>query len=252
MGRFASTVPFYLKARQPYGQAFFATVARDLAFGRHLRLLDLGTGPGLLALGFAPHVGEVWGVDPEPAMLDAARENARRSGSALGLIEGTAETLPSEIGSFDVVTIGRALHWMDPGRTRLALDRVVRPRGLVLVCSASSVADGRNPWLAAYERLRRRWAEGEESRTRYAERDAFFAATRFRADRTVHVETRHTVTVGDLSDRVLSMSSTSPDRLGSGVDAMREGLRAALEPFAAAGRLQEIVEARAEVFQDSG
>ena len=29
------------------------------------------------------------------------------------VIEGKAENLAADIGSFDVVTIGRALHWMD-------------------------------------------------------------------------------------------------------------------------------------------
>jgi SAM-dependent methyltransferase len=38
------------------------------------RPVDLGTGPGLLALGFAPYVGRIVGVDPEPAMLEAARK----------------------------------------------------------------------------------------------------------------------------------------------------------------------------------
>ena len=82
MGRFDSTVAFYERARQPYGNAFFATVARSLGFDGSQRLLDLGTGPGLLALGFAPFVGEVIGVDPEPAMIAAARGAADRAGYA--------------------------------------------------------------------------------------------------------------------------------------------------------------------------
>src|SRR5260370_33240951 len=114
LGRFASTVAFYERARQPYGSAFFASVAQMLALDRSQRLLDLGTGPGLLALGFSPFFGEGFGVDPEPAMIAAAREAAARSGVALHLIEGRAETLPPSIGTFDVVTIGRALHWIDP------------------------------------------------------------------------------------------------------------------------------------------
>ena len=79
-------------------------------------LIDLGTGPGLLALGFAPYVGRIVGVDPEPAMIAAATEAAARASQALTLIEGKAEELPADIGSFDVVTIGRALHWMDRER----------------------------------------------------------------------------------------------------------------------------------------
>jgi len=54
LGRFASTVAFCERAREPYGESFFAEVARTLGFGGGEWLLDLGTGPGLLALGFAP------------------------------------------------------------------------------------------------------------------------------------------------------------------------------------------------------
>src|SRR5579862_6350301 len=111
MGRFASTVDFYERARQPYGKAFFAGVAEKLSLNRTQRLLDLGTGPGLLAVGFAPFCREVIGVDPEPAMLQSARLAVERAGMTLHLIDGRAEDLPDDIGTFDVVTIGRALHW---------------------------------------------------------------------------------------------------------------------------------------------
>src|SRR5271157_351828 len=147
MGRFASTVAFYESARPPYGAAFFAEVARALDFDGKRRLLDVGTGPGLLAIGFAPTCGEVLGVDPEPAMIEAAREAAGRAGVALRLIESRFEDLPASLGVFDVVAIGRALHWLDPEPARRTLERVVAPRGKILVCHAGSVKDGRNPWL---------------------------------------------------------------------------------------------------------
>lgn len=249
MGRFASTVAFYERARQPYGEAFFAEVARALGFDGGERLLDLGTGPGLLALGFAPFVGEVVGVDPEPAMIDAAREAAKRLGTPLRLIEGRAETLAADIGLFDLVTIGRALHWMDPERTRSMLDSVVAPSGRILVCRAASVADERNPWLRRYDAAREAWTEkgGED---RYG-RDpvAFFAGTRFRHDGAIRVETEQTIPAERLIDRVLSQSSSSPARLGSEVEAMRGAMAEALEPFARDGFIHEIVEARAEVFK---
>ncbi len=251
LGRFASTVAFYERARQPYGAAFFASVARMLAFDRSQRLLDLGTGPGLLALGFAPFFGAVFGVDPEPAMIAAAHEAAACSSVALHLIEGRAETLPASIGTFDVVTIGRALHWMDPEPTRAALDRVVAARGCILICHAASVADGRNPWLADYDAARKRWTE-ESVADRYGlDRDAFFAGTRFRRGKTISVETEQTVPAERLIDRGLSMSSSSPERVGNEMQAMRAAMREALAPFVLDGLIREIVEARAEVFGDS-
>jgi predicted RNA methylase len=73
MGRFASTASLYEHLRPPYPSEFFRSVARKLDLSRESRLIDLGTGPGLLALGFGPYVGRVVGVDPEPEMIEAAR-----------------------------------------------------------------------------------------------------------------------------------------------------------------------------------
>ena len=76
MGRFATTVPLYEKLRPPYPAEFFRNVAQRLRLGKEHALIDLGTGPGLLALGFAPYVGRIVGVDPEPAMLAATKKAA--------------------------------------------------------------------------------------------------------------------------------------------------------------------------------
>lgn len=94
MGRFASTASLYEHLRPPYPRKFFRTVAHKVGLTKESSLIDLGTGPGLLALGFGPYVGRVVGVDPEPAMLDAARLAASGAGRHLTLIEGKAETLP--------------------------------------------------------------------------------------------------------------------------------------------------------------
>ncbi len=77
MGRFATTAALYEELRPPYPAEFFRTAAQRLSLGKQHSLIDLGTGPGLLALGFAPYVGRIVGVDPEPAMIAAARESGR-------------------------------------------------------------------------------------------------------------------------------------------------------------------------------
>src|SRR5215472_14800232 len=94
MGRFATTVPYYNRYREPYPPSFFETVARRLSFTGTEQLLDIGCGPAPLAIGFGPYVGSCSGVDPEPAMLAAAREQAAQAGVRLALIEARIEHLP--------------------------------------------------------------------------------------------------------------------------------------------------------------
>ncbi len=248
MGRFASTVAYYESARPPYPDAFFAKVAIELGFDRSQRLLDVGTGPGILAIGFAAYCLKVVGVDPEPAMIEAAREAAARAAVALELIEGRFEDMSDGLGAFDVVTIGRALHWLDPERARSKLERVVAPHGRIVVCHANSVKDGRNRWLETFDAVRQRWS-GERPRHDHS---AFFADGPFVSRRKIRVEASQSLPVERVADRVLSMSTTSPERLGDEVPDMRRALRDALAPFAADGVLEEIVEAQAEVFEDRG
>src|SRR5262245_36778102 len=210
MGRFASTVPLYERLRPPYPAEFFATVSSTLGLGKTHRLIDLGTGPGLLALGFAPYVGRVVGVDPETAMLAAARAAASRAARDITLIESKAEALPLDIGQFDVVTVGRALHWMMPEPTAKLLERLVAPGGVIVACTSNSAADGRNPWLEEFNKARRSWAGSAEGQRYVGTLDTVIRSTRFRLGERIAVESTHRVRVEDLARRLLTYSISSP------------------------------------------
>jgi SAM-dependent methyltransferase len=248
MNRFASTVDFYERFRAPYPVAFFEKVAGALAITPATSLIDLGTGPGLLALGFAPFAGAITAVDPEPGMLALARQAATRTGREIRFIEGTTETLPADIGPFDLVTIGRALHWMEPVATKAVLDRIVALGGAIAVCASSTAKDGRNAWLEAYDDLRVRWGQAKIDRSRI-DLDAFCAGTRFSKAEKIVVLTEQAIPVEDLVQRVLSFSSTSPALLGDRVDAVLEEARALLEPYAKNGHIAETVETTASIIR---
>jgi SAM-dependent methyltransferase len=245
MGRFASTVAYYENARPPYGAAFFAAVAEKLGLDRNQRLLDVGAGPGILALGFRPYCRQVVGVDPEPGMVEAARAAAERSELTATFIEGRFEDAATKLGAFDLVTIGRAIHWLDREAARASLDRALAPRGRVLVCGASSVKDGRNPWLETFNAVRDRWKGDRPSR----DHRSFFADRQFTRTGTIRVERTHALSIERLVERVLSMSTSSSERLGDEVPAMKSAMREKLAPFASDGMIKDIVEARAEVFE---
>ncbi|MDN4988386.1 class I SAM-dependent methyltransferase [Bradyrhizobium arachidis] len=253
MGRFASTASTYEHLRPPYPREFFRTVAHKLGLTRESSLIDLGTGPGLLALGFGPYVGRVVGVDPEPAMLEAARLAASRAGRHVTLIEGKAETLSPEIGAFDIVTIGRALHWMDRDATLARLDELVACDGAIVICASFSVTDGRNPWLDGYNEIRRRWSPeklweeaGKGSRT-HRDLPAFFRGSAFAPTGLVAVETSHAVSTQDLTERVLTYSSSSPEALGDNVEAALRDIGGHLVPFSRDGMITETIVSTAEI-----
>jgi len=247
MGRFATAAPLYEELRPPYPDELFRTMAGRLELSKQDALIDLGTGPGLLALGFAPYVGRITGVDPEPAMLAVARQAAERSKQDFNLIEGKAEALAEDVGRFDVVTIGRALHWMDRDAMAALLPRLVTPEGAIVVCSSSSAADGRNPWLESYNEARRFWS-GQDGGGRHRETlAALLEGTRLEMVDQIAVETSHQVRVGDLARRVLTSSSSSPAVLGDKAEAMLRDVRERLLPLSRDGLLTEIVVATARI-----
>lgn len=253
MGRFASTASTYEHLRPPYPGEFFRSVAQKLGLSERCALIDLGTGPGLLALGFAPYVGRIVGVDPEPAMLQAARQAAARAGHELALIAGKAETLGPEIGTFDIVTIGRSLHWMDRDATLARLDGLVARDGAILICASFSVTDGRNPWLDGYNEIRRRWSPaklweeaGKGVRT-HRDLPAFFRGSAFAPTELVAVETSHTVSMQDLAQRTLTYSSSSPEALGDNVEAMLRDVESHLASFSRDGLIAETIVSTAQI-----
>jgi SAM-dependent methyltransferase len=253
MGRFATTVALYEELRPPYPPTFFREVAQQLRLTHVHALIDLGSGPGLLALGFSPYVGRIVGVDPEPAMIAAATAAASRASAALTLIESKTEELSGDIGSFDVVTIGRALHWMDREATLARFDTLVAPNGMILVCSSHSAMAEANPWLDEYNQARRAWSDanlwsesGSGARI-HRGLAAFFHGSQFHVADAIEVKTSHDISVRDLARRVLTFSSSSPTVLGDRADAMLRDVQERLFPFSREGVVTEEVVSVAQV-----
>jgi SAM-dependent methyltransferase len=99
------------------------------------RVLDIATGPGLIAEAFAKAAREVVGVDLTEAMLAIAEARRKeRKIENLSFRSGDVQQLPFEAGEFDVVVCRFAFHhFEDPERVLSEMTRVSRKNGLVLV-----------------------------------------------------------------------------------------------------------------------
>ena len=96
-------------------------------------VLDVATGTGAVAIELVRRYGcNVVGVDQSSEMLAAGRQRIARAGlgTRIDLVEGRAEELPFEGGSFDSLTVTYLLRYVDdPAATVRELARVVRPGG---------------------------------------------------------------------------------------------------------------------------
>ena len=99
------------------------------------RVLDVATGTAAVAIELARRHGcSVVGLDQSPEMLAEGRARVERAGLAgrIELVEGRAEELPFEDGSFDALTFTYLLRYVeDPAATLAELARVVRPGGTI-------------------------------------------------------------------------------------------------------------------------
>lgn len=90
--------------------------------------MDLGCGPGFMALNLAERFDKVTGLDPSQKMVDVGLQSPRDNITyAVGDAEKTG--LPDQ--SVDLVIAGQAAHWFDHGKAWKELRRVLRPKGTV-------------------------------------------------------------------------------------------------------------------------
>ncbi len=104
---------------------------------RGARALDLGTGPGVIALQLAGRGATVVGLDISENQIAAARELAdQRALSAACRFEvRSAEDTKQPDASVDLVTAGTCWHWLDHARALAECARVLAPGGLLVIAN---------------------------------------------------------------------------------------------------------------------
>lgn len=114
-----------------------------LSYYRHLealgiglpgqRMLDLGTGPGQLALQFARQRCLPAGIDPDAGQIAAAQATARREGLPVDFRVATAEQTTHPDAAFDALTANHCWTYVDVPRALAEAKRVLKPGGVLVV-----------------------------------------------------------------------------------------------------------------------
>ncbi|MEZ5228309.1 MAG: methyltransferase domain-containing protein [Acidimicrobiales bacterium] len=118
------------------------------------KVLDVASGPGIVAVRLAQSGARVTGVDLTPAMLDIARRRADAAGVDLRLLEGSMYRLPFDDDEFDVVVSRYALHHAhDLEAAVREIDRVARPGARLVIVDFA--ADPDPAIAAAYDEAER-------------------------------------------------------------------------------------------------
>ncbi|MCZ6836392.1 MAG: class I SAM-dependent methyltransferase [Planctomycetota bacterium] len=100
-----------------------------------LRVLDIATGPGVVALELAKRGANVVGIDIAPGQIEAARERARETGLVdrvtFEVARGESYEAPAQ--SFDLITAGQCWRWFDPDVTLPHFMKLLKPGGGLVI-----------------------------------------------------------------------------------------------------------------------
>lgn len=245
--RFRSAVPFYERYRLAYPQKLIGRVTALAGLAPGDAVLDLGSGPGLLAVPFALGGMAVTAADPERTMLEAAAAAAMAAGVTINLWEGGSYDLTPAMGPYRLVAIGRAFHWMDRAATLAMLDHIVAPGGAVAFFHDAHPDVAENRWFKVLREVTDRY--GKDA-THIAERKAgghrryepYLFASAFTVLDGLSVTSRREITLDDIIGRAYSLSTCAPESLGARKAGFESDVRDALMPLATDGKFIEIAE----------
>ncbi|MFF4650910.1 class I SAM-dependent methyltransferase [Streptomyces sp. NPDC001380] len=153
MSLFTGTADYYRQYRPGIPEEVAAVLDRAAPTAAPRRLLDIGTGTGMVVEALGGRFDDIIAVDNDTGMLhiaDAVLRPALPPGSSLALVASRAEDFRPPAGwQAHLVTICRAFHWLDQATVLELLDDQVASGGAVAVFGDSSFWSAGTPWKQA-------------------------------------------------------------------------------------------------------
>jgi SAM-dependent methyltransferase len=254
--RFQDAAAHYRSGRIPYPPSLIRRVAELVGLGEDCRVLDLGCGPGQLAIGLGYFAGDVIGVDPEPRMLAVAAEAARGLTSNVSFRRGSSFDLDSTLGQFRLVTMGRSFHWMDRADTLRRLNEIIETGGAIALFGDRHIEVPENKWHTEWRAITERYArddaaKGSRRSGSWLSHESVLLNSPFCRLERISFVAQQVSPIDSLIERAQSMSSLSRERIGEGANQLTRDLRALLASVAAAGTVTEVVECSALIARRS-
>ena len=131
-GSYDKSPGHYYKSEE--AKRVWINLLRETLDGENLRILDVGTGTGFLAILLSELGHKVTGIDIAEGMLEIAKKKADAQNLKIDFMPGDAENLMFEDNEFDCV-FSRHLLWTLPNPEKAIGEwvRVTKPEGKIVV-----------------------------------------------------------------------------------------------------------------------
>ena len=149
--RFSDRVDNYVRFRPTYPPAVVDILSDETGLTKSSVIADVGSGTGISSELFLKNGNEVYGIEPNNEMRQAA-ERLLASYPNFHSIAAQAEAITLPDASVDHVVAGQAFHWFDRTRTKHEFARILKPGGWVVLLWNSRRLDT-TPFLQGYEAL---------------------------------------------------------------------------------------------------
>lgn len=205
--RFSDRVTDYVSSRPTYPAEVVAALS-EFGLRPQAVVADLGAGTGIFSELLLGAGAVVHAVEPNGAMLAAARERLGTEPRFHGVQAGAeATTLPTD--SVDLVTAAQAFHWFDADRTAAECRRILRPGGRVVLIWNTRLEE-ETEFLREYEALLRRFGTDYAAvRARQSDRMRVLRFFGGQMEVRSFPNAQH-LGLGELRRRLLSSSYTPP------------------------------------------
>ncbi len=130
---FSHTAADYARYRKGYPDELFRRLGGYGVGEVGQRMVDLGTGTGYLARGFARRGARVTGVDPSDALVHEAKRLDAELGVTIHYVKATAEQTGLADGICEVVTAAQCWHWFDRNAAANEAFRLIAPGGKLAI-----------------------------------------------------------------------------------------------------------------------
>jgi SAM-dependent methyltransferase len=154
--RFSSRVANYVRYRPDYPREMLDVLREHAGLRAGIRVADIGSGTGIASRRLLDAQCEVFAIEPNAAMREAAEKLLGKNPLFHSVI-APAEATALADQSVDMTLSAQAFHWFDRERARVEFSRILKPTGSIALVWNVRQTDG-TPFLRDYEMLLQKFA----------------------------------------------------------------------------------------------